>query len=123
MGALLSTTTNDAPIEVAVWNDILFFFRTFSCRKRERDTEKRGKGRGRKRERESRERRKCLEPCVLGSGCKAVCRYRGKERGSFVERSVDGVRLNELHNSSVFNRNRGHDAVTKQKKAGFMNLR
>jgi hypothetical protein len=65
---------------------------------------------------------------VLGSGCKAVCRYRGKvwgccEWGSFVERSVDGVRLNELHNRSVFNRNGGHDAVTKQKKAGFMNLR
>jgi len=117
VGAVLSTTTNDAPIEVAVWSDILFFFRTFSCRKRERDTEKRGKGgEERERERESRERRKCLEPCVLGSGCQAVRRYRGQERGSFVERSVDGVRLNELHNRSVFNRNGGHDAVTKQRR-------
>jgi len=50
VGALLSTTTNDAPIEVAIWSDSLLFFRTFSCRERERerererDTEKRGKG-------------------------------------------------------------------------------
>jgi hypothetical protein len=49
VGAVLSTTTNDAPIEVAVWSDILFFFRTFSCRKRERYREE-GEGRGRKRE-------------------------------------------------------------------------
>jgi hypothetical protein len=46
VGALLSTITNDAPIEVAVWSDSLFFFRTFSCieREREREREKRGKG-------------------------------------------------------------------------------
>jgi hypothetical protein len=47
VGALLSITTNDAPIEIAVWSDSLFFFRTFSCRKRERERyreEKRRKG-------------------------------------------------------------------------------
>lgn len=41
-----------------------------------------------------------------------VCRYRGKvggccERESSVETSVEGVRLNELHDRSVFNRNGG----------------
>jgi hypothetical protein len=55
VGAVLSTTTNDAPIEVAVWSDILFFFRTFSCRKRERERyREEGEGKGKKeRERES----------------------------------------------------------------------
>ncbi len=49
MGAVLSTTTNDAPIEVAVWSDILFFFRTFSCRKRERERyREEGEGKGKK---------------------------------------------------------------------------
>jgi hypothetical protein len=56
VSALLSTSTKDAPIEIAVWSDILFFFRTFLCRKRERYREE-GEGRGRNRE--SRERRKC----------------------------------------------------------------
>ncbi len=41
-----------------------------------------------------------------------VCRYRRHERGccergSFVERSVEGVPLIEMHNMSVFNRNGG----------------